>query len=120
MTRRREIVYDKGKPVEVIHLSGDSKHTAPFVVGRMKGVELGYAGLGGTSAHNIKADTTNFWDSDVADRIRDHAQAKFRCHQLLALRCLRRRQQRPSDRAPRTGRQISPKPQALQHSINRV
>jgi hypothetical protein len=90
------------------------------VVGRMKGVELGYAGPGGTSAHNIKADTTNFWDSDVADRIGDLAPATFWCHLLFALWCLGRRQHRPRDRAPRTGKQISPRTRALPHSSNRV
>jgi hypothetical protein len=85
MTRRREIVYDKGKPVEVIHLSGDSSLTAPLVVGMMKGVKLGHAGLGGTNAHNIKADTPRYSDSDVADRVRDHKVAEFRRHQIKSV-----------------------------------
>jgi hypothetical protein len=44
----------------------------------MKGVELGHAGLGGTSAHNTKADTPSFWDID-------HGGAEFRYHQLLGV-----------------------------------
>jgi hypothetical protein len=84
LTRRREIVYDKGKPVEVIRLSGDSNYTVSLVVSMMKGVKLGHAGLGGTNAHNIKADAPKFWDSDVAGRIRDHGGSEFRYHQLLS------------------------------------
>jgi hypothetical protein len=83
MARRQEMVYVDGKPIDVIHFSGDSNQTVPIVVGMMKDVELGRAGLGGTNFDNINAGTPNFVDSDVAGRIRAHARAEFRYHQLL-------------------------------------
>jgi hypothetical protein len=43
-------VYVDGRPVDVIHFSGDSNQTVPVVVGMMKEVELGHAGLGGSAA----------------------------------------------------------------------
>jgi hypothetical protein len=49
---------------------------------KMKGVKLGYAGLGGTNAHNIKADEPNYSNGDVADHVNDHKAAEYRFHQL--------------------------------------
>jgi hypothetical protein len=46
---RQEIVYDKNQPFEVTHLSGNSRQTVQLVMRKMKGVKLGYAGLGGTA-----------------------------------------------------------------------
>jgi hypothetical protein len=120
MARRQATVYVDGRPLDVIHFTGVSNQTAPLVVDMMKDVELGHAGLGGTNYDNIYADTPNFLNSDVAGRILDHARAEFRYHQLLRIFVVDNKEQRPSGRAPRTGRQISPKPQALRHSINRV
>jgi hypothetical protein len=85
MVQRQEAVYVDGRPVDVIHFSGDSNQTVPLVVGMMKDVEQGHAGLGGTNKDNIKADTPNFVDSDVAGRIRKHARDEFRDHQLLRI-----------------------------------
>jgi hypothetical protein len=56
MVRRQATVYVDGKPVDVIHFSGDSNQTVLLVVGMMKDVELGHAGLGGTNHGNINAD----------------------------------------------------------------
>ena len=79
---RQEIVYDKNQPFEVAHLSGNSRQTVPLVMRKMKGVELGYAGPGGTNAHNIKADEPNYSNGDVADHVNDHKAAEYRFHQL--------------------------------------
>jgi hypothetical protein len=84
MTRRQEIVWVKGQPVEVTHLCGHSSLTAQYVVRRMEGLELGHAGLGGTSAHNINS-SDYYAGSAEAKRIYDHGESEFRFHQLQSV-----------------------------------
>jgi hypothetical protein len=50
----------------------------------MEGVELGHAGLGGTSAHNIN-ESDYYNSSDVASRVYDHGENEFRHHQLQSV-----------------------------------
>jgi hypothetical protein len=45
---------------------------------KMKGVELGYAGLGGTNAGNKKYDEPNYSNGDVEVRVNDHKEADYR------------------------------------------
>ena len=79
---RQEIAYDKNQPFDVTYLSGNSSQTVPLVVRKMKGVKLGYAGLGGTNAGNKKYDEPNYSDGDVAVRVNDHKGAEYRFNQI--------------------------------------
>jgi hypothetical protein len=76
MTRRHEFALFKGKRVEVTHLCGPSRLTAPYLVRMMKDVPLGHAGLGGT---NVDTVTSDDWDGCAErKRIYDHAMAEFK------------------------------------------
>ena len=79
---RQEIAHDKGKPFEVTYLSGNSSQTVPLVMRKMKGVEKGYAGLGGTNVGNKKYDEKFYSKGDVAVRVNDHKGAEYRFSQI--------------------------------------
>jgi hypothetical protein len=80
---RQEIAYDKNQPFDVTYLSGNSSQTAPLIAMRkMKGVKLGFAGLGGTNAGNKKYDEPNYSNGDVAVRVNDHKGAEYRSNQI--------------------------------------
>ena len=49
---------------------------------KMKGVKLGYAGLGGTNAGNKKYDEPNYSNGDVEVRVNDHKEAECRFNQI--------------------------------------
>ena len=63
-------------------MSGNSSQTVPLVIDKMKGVELGYAGLGGTNVWNKKYDAKNYSDGDVAVRVNDHKRAEYKNSQI--------------------------------------
>jgi hypothetical protein len=50
----------------------------------MEGLELGHAGLGGTSAHTINS-SDDYAGSAESRRIYDHGESEFRFHQLQSV-----------------------------------